>query len=48
MTFQDYFPIWDKLNQDQQDQLLSALMLRTVAKGTVLHNGEWTAPVSCW
>ena len=40
MTFQDYFPIWDKLNQDQQDQLLSALMLRTVAKGTVLHNGD--------
>ena len=40
MTFQDYFPIWDKLNQGQQDQLLSALMLRTVAKGTVLHNGD--------
>lgn len=40
MTFQDYFPIWDKLNQDQQDQLLSALMLHTVAKGTVLHNGD--------
>ena len=40
MTFQDYFPIWDKLNQDQQDQLRSALMLRTVAKGTVLHNGD--------
>ena len=40
MTFQDYFPIWDKLNQDQQDQLLSALMLRTVAKGAVLHNGD--------
>ena len=40
MTFSDYFPIWGKLNQDQQEMLLGRLMLRTVPKGTVLHNGD--------
>ena len=40
MTFSDYFPIWGKLNQDQQERLLSSLMLRTVPKGTILHNGD--------
>ena len=40
MTFSDYFPIWGKLNQDQQEMLLGSLMLRTVPKGTILHNGD--------
>ena len=40
MTFSDHFPIWGKLNQDQQERLLSGLMLRTVPKGTILHNGD--------
>ena len=40
MTFSDYFPIWGKLNQDQQERLLGSLMLRTVPKGTILHNGD--------
>ncbi len=40
MTFPDYFPIWDQLRQDQRDRLLESLMLRTVPRGTVLHNGD--------
>ena len=40
VTFQDYFPIWDKLNSNQQDLLLASLITRTVKKGTILHNGS--------
>ena len=39
MEFQNYFPIWNKLNSDQKDLLLSTLITRTVKKGTVIHNG---------
>ena len=40
MHFQDYFPVWDKLNADQQSRLLQALTLQQVQRGTVLHNGS--------
>ena len=40
MTFPEYFPIWDKLDQDQQERLMASLMFRTVPKGTILHNGD--------
>ena len=40
MHFQDYFPIWDQLNADQQSRLLQALTLQQVQRGTVLHNGS--------
>ena len=40
MTFQDYFPIWDRLDQSQQQRLLNSLAFRDVGKGTVLHNGD--------
>lgn len=40
MTFQDYFPIWDQLTPAQQQRILGGLTARTVAKGTVLHNGN--------
>ena len=39
MDFQDYFPIWNKLNSDHQKQILDTLTTRTVKKGTVVHNG---------
>ncbi len=39
MDFQNYFPIWNKLNPVHQEQILGSLITRTVAKGTVLHNG---------
>ena len=39
MDFQDYFPIWNKLNSNHQKQILSTLTTRTVKKGTIVHNG---------
>jgi CRP/FNR family transcriptional regulator len=39
MEFQNCFPIWDKLSEDQQGRILGRLRLRSVKKGTVLHNG---------
>lgn len=40
MAFQDHFPIWGKLDQDQQERLAGSLLLRTVPKGKILHNGD--------
>ena len=40
MTFQDVFPIWDKLQPNQQERMLNALVFRLVKKGTILHNGD--------
>ena len=40
MDFQEYFPIWGKLNTVQQNKILSSLISRTVRKGTVIHNGN--------
>ena len=39
MDFQDYFPIWNKLSIPQQNILSGALLTKTVAKGTIIHNG---------
>lgn len=39
MEFAEYFPVWDKLTPSQQQALARAAALRTVKKGTVLHNG---------
>ena len=40
MEFQNYFPVWNKLNAVQQGQILGTLITRTVKKGTVIHNGS--------
>ena len=40
MTFQDYSPVWNKLNPDQQSRILGSLMTRNAKKGTILHNGS--------
>ncbi len=40
MCFQDYFPVWDKLNPHQQNRILENLTFRRVEKGTILHNGS--------
>ena len=40
MTFQDCFPIWDRLDADQQARILGNLVFRSVGKGTILHNGN--------
>ena len=40
MNFQDYFPVWNKLNANQQNRILGNLITRNVKKGTILHNGS--------
>ena len=40
MEFQNYFPIWDKLNKAEQDRITDNLITRRVTKGTVIHNGS--------
>ena len=40
MEFQNYFPIWDKLNKAEQDRITGNLITRKVTKGTVIHNGS--------
>jgi len=40
MEFQDYLPIWKKLDPEQQKQILSSLITRRIEKGTVIHDGS--------
>ena len=40
MSFASYFPIWDKLTQEQQERILSVTEFRKVKNGTVLHDGS--------
>lgn len=40
MSLAEYFPIWNKLTKQQQEQVESASEFRKVKKGTVLHNGS--------
>ncbi len=39
MDFQDYFPLWAKLNRSQQERIRASLLFREVKKGTMLHDG---------
>ena len=40
MSFPDYFPIWNKLNADQQNRILAVTDFMKVNSGTVLHDGS--------
>lgn len=40
MDFPHYFPIWNKLNSNQQNRLLGSLIPKKVKKGTIIHNGS--------
>lgn len=40
MDFSTYFPIWNKLTTRQQEVLSDSAHLRSVSKGTILHNGS--------
>ena len=40
MEFKDYFPIYDKLTPKQQEFIGTAVVSRSVPKGTVVHNGS--------
>ena len=39
MDFQDYFPLWAKLNKSQQERIRASLLFREVKKGMMLHDG---------
>ena len=40
MDIREYFPIFDKLTKQEQEQILQFSMIRKVPQGTVLHNGD--------
>ena len=40
MDFANYFPIWNKLSQDQQQRIQTVSEFRSVKSGTVLHDGS--------
>ncbi|MBE5761015.1 MAG: Crp/Fnr family transcriptional regulator [Clostridiales bacterium] len=40
MEFSNYFPIWDKLDAQQQEVLRSSALERTAKKGTLIHRGS--------
>ncbi|MGI6607436.1 MAG: Crp/Fnr family transcriptional regulator [Erysipelotrichaceae bacterium] len=39
MTFETAFPVWKKLNSNQQRTLLNNLIAKKVEKGTIIHSG---------
>ena len=40
MSLANHFPIWDKLNAEQRERILSTAVFQKVAGGTVLHDGS--------
>ena len=40
MDFAQYFPIWDKLTAQQQEQIAAVSDLHSVKSGTILHDGS--------
>ncbi len=40
MDFSQYFPIWNKLTDDQRQQITQRVVRREVKKGTLLHDGS--------
>ena len=40
MDIKNYFPVWDKLNDDQKKKIEKAAILRKFSKGDILHNGS--------
>lgn len=40
MDFAQYFPIWEKLTDSEQQQLQRTAVKRFVKRGTILHNGS--------
>ena len=40
MTFQNYFPIWNKLTPEQQQRIAGVIEHRNVKKGTFIHDSS--------
>ena len=45
MDFQDYFPLWPKLNKSQQERIRASLFYREVKKALSFMTVLLTAPV---
>lgn len=39
MSFDTYFPVWDKLNTEQKELISKSLITQRIEKGTIVHNG---------
>ena len=40
MGFAEYFPIWDKLTDQQRERIESVTEFQKVKRGTILHDGS--------
>ena len=40
MEYRNFFPIWDKLTADQQEQIAQVIEFRSVSKGTHIHDSS--------
>ena len=40
MDFYEYFPVWNKLTEQQKTKITGSVFLRKVSKGEILHNGS--------
>lgn len=40
MSFENYFPVWNKLTAIQKNKILGGLKTRQVEKGKIIHNGS--------
>lgn len=39
MSFDTYFPVWDKLNTEQKELISKSLITQQIEKGTIVYNG---------
>ena len=40
MEFAGYFPVWDKLTEEQQERITGVVEYRKVSKGTMIHSSS--------
>jgi CRP/FNR family transcriptional regulator len=40
LEFENCFPIWEKLSEDQRERILASIVFRQIKRGTVIHNGS--------
>lgn len=40
MSFEEYFPVFNKLTPEEKDYLINSVSLKRIKKGTIVHNGN--------
>ena len=40
MSFEEYFPVFNKLTPEEKDCLINSVSLKRIKKGTIVHNGN--------